>query len=651
MNPSIPKKRQNKSPLISVIMPTHNYGCYIREAIDSFLNQTYKHFELIIVDDASTDQTPHILAQYKDSRIKIITRTECSCSGVVARNDGLELAQGDFIAVADADDISLPNRLQEQVQYLIKNPQIDLLGTSYILVSEEGKIIEKDKNDCPIPIQRPNYEKTLDYRQDILNYKNVLHHCTLMFRKKILQKLHRYNDYVSSGDTEFVLRATRYFHLHNLPTPLVLHRQHNTSVTATYGVNLRKHHYVIFKLREKIWEQKQVEKARQIRRNQGSLKAAHLIQHYPRLTETFIDNYLIHAHLFSPLVFTDIANTEAKIKKTPYWYIIRTQDLENIPDKAQRQSLISEIQSRIQYPQCFLETIRTQNIDILHAHFATNGWRALHLKRKLNLPLITSFYGFDASKLPQSPIWRKRLQDLFIQGDLFLALGQNMKETLKKLGCPSHKIQIQHLGIDPQKIPFSIRQIPKDNQKTTLMYCGRLVEKKGIMFALNAFFEVAYQWPHLEFQIIGDGPLRQKLEATVAHHPLKHRIAILGALPHSEVLKKMQDAHLFILPSLTAHDGDKEGTPTVILESLASGLPTIATHHADIPEIIHHGKTGYLAPEKDVITLARHITDLLSTPKQWATMGHLGRQHIEQNYNIHREIQNLENQYLRLLKL
>jgi glycosyltransferase involved in cell wall biosynthesis len=249
-------------PLVSVVMATHNYGRFIGEAIESILAQTYRRFELIIVDDASTDSTLEVIGQYDDERIVLVKREECSCSGAAPRNDGLAVSRGDLIAVADADDISVPDRLERQVTFLEQNPSVDLLGGATIPVDEKGRRIGG-------PILKPVYDQPGEYRQALLWGEHVLSHPTLMFRRRILKKVSGYNDYVSSGDTEFVLRASRYFNLYNLKDVLCHHRQHSASVTRTCGVWLKQYHHAIFMFREYMWVQKEIER---LNRAQGTSK-------------------------------------------------------------------------------------------------------------------------------------------------------------------------------------------------------------------------------------------------------------------------------------------------------------------------------------------------------------------------------------------
>ena len=131
-------------PLVSVIMSVYNGEKYLVQAIDSILNQTYQNFEFIIIDDCSTDNSSHILQEYaqKDSRIKIIKKEKnIGIKGFIKNlNLGISIAKGKYIARMDADDISLPERFQKQVDFLENNPEITLVGAQLNLINEQNKI-------------------------------------------------------------------------------------------------------------------------------------------------------------------------------------------------------------------------------------------------------------------------------------------------------------------------------------------------------------------------------------------------------------------------------------------------------------------------------------------------------------------------------
>lgn len=141
--------KMNTQPFVSVIMPVYNGQDFVVAAIDSILAQTYTHFELIIIDDASTDTTPEILRNYQrlyPKKIKIIRmKKNLNCGGDMCANEALKYATGTYIARMDADDIAHPLRLEKQVGYLEKHPQVYLVGSNAFVINKEGKIIGEKK--------------------------------------------------------------------------------------------------------------------------------------------------------------------------------------------------------------------------------------------------------------------------------------------------------------------------------------------------------------------------------------------------------------------------------------------------------------------------------------------------------------------------
>jgi len=246
------------NPLISVIMSAHNYGRFIGEAIQSVLDQTYDHFELIVIDDASTDDTRQVIDAFSDDRIVPIHRAECTCSGDLARNDGLAIAHGDLIAIADADDVNLPGRFEKQVGFFERRPDIDLLGGAMIKIHANGIAMRGI-------VDKPVYDDPRQYRQAMLSGKHVINTPTLMFRQRILERVQGFRNYPSSADAEFLLRASRYYSMGNLVDVLILYRRHKRSVTRAYGTFLRERHHGIFIFQEFLWIQKEIEDLERVR--------------------------------------------------------------------------------------------------------------------------------------------------------------------------------------------------------------------------------------------------------------------------------------------------------------------------------------------------------------------------------------------------
>lgn len=267
--------------------------------------------------------------------------------------------------------------------------------------------------------------------------------------------------------------------------------------------------------------------------------------------------------------------------------------------------------------------------DIYHAHFGTVGNRFLSFMKCHDVPFVVSFYGRDASQsLRENPhIYDK----LFGLADAVTVLSEDMRSTIVDAGCPKEDTSLVPLSIDTDRFPYQERSV--DNGPIQLLTVARFVEKKGIVYALEAVAAIAENYD-LQYTIIGDGERRDLIEAKIEEHGLEDVVDLQGWQPQSVVAEEMAKAHLFLLPSVTAENGDKEGTPTVLLEAQSMGLPIVTTRHAGIPEIVDDGETGLLVPERDSEALTDALRALLSEPDRWSEMGRRGREHIEQNHSI-----------------
>lgn len=207
---TLPAGRQGK---VSVIMSVYNGIPYLQAAVKSILKQTYKNFDFIIVDDASTDSSLAYLMSLKDKRVKII-KNKKNQGLATSLNKALKVTSGDYIARMDADDISLPNRFEEQIKFLIKHPQIDLCGTWVDLINEKGEIIGEKK----YPSKDSRIKKALWWYQPII-------HPTLMAKTVFFKKLKGYNpEFDMAEDYELMIRAKNKFKMANISRKLLLWR-------------------------------------------------------------------------------------------------------------------------------------------------------------------------------------------------------------------------------------------------------------------------------------------------------------------------------------------------------------------------------------------------------------------------------------------
>jgi colanic acid/amylovoran biosynthesis glycosyltransferase len=296
-----------------------------------------------------------------------------------------------------------------------------------------------------------------------------------------------------------------------------------------------------------------------------------------------------------------------------------------------------------------LRALRRHGAGLLHAHFGQTGVYVLPLARRSGLPLITTFYGQDASRLPRDPAWRERFAELFAAGACFLVEGPHLAESLVRLGCPRQKIRVQPLPIVASRYPFRARLPRPAGEPVRLLFCARFCEKKGLHFALEAVARARREHPALRFHIVGDGPQRAEVEADIERLGLRDCVALLGMLPHARLIDELDAADVLLQPSVTAQDGDTEGgAPTTLLEAQACGLPVLATRHADIPFVVADGESGLLAAERDVEGLTAHLLHLLKAPERWAQLGAAGRERVERFHDAERALARLEDLYFEL---
>lgn len=206
-------------PKISVIMPVYNGEKYLKEAIDSILNQTYADFELLLIDDASSDSTENIIHSYNDNRIVYI-KNDKNLGLIKTLNKGLDLSKGEFIARMDQDDIADAARFEKQINLFEKDPDLGICGTWFKCFGNQirERILEHPESNEEIKIT--------------LLGRCTLGHPTVMMRKSAIQNLKYDDNYKSAEDYEFWTRLSRITKLQNIPECLLQYRFHDSNISV-----------------------------------------------------------------------------------------------------------------------------------------------------------------------------------------------------------------------------------------------------------------------------------------------------------------------------------------------------------------------------------------------------------------------------------
>jgi colanic acid/amylovoran biosynthesis glycosyltransferase len=304
------------------------------------------------------------------------------------------------------------------------------------------------------------------------------------------------------------------------------------------------------------------------------------------------------------------------------------------------------------YDPSFFRRVAAHRPVLLHAHFGPAGLTVLPLARWLEIPLIVTFHGFDATVtdayLARSHYrvraYLRNRHVLQKEAALFIAVSEFLRKQLIARSFPEERIVVHYTGVDTE---FFV-PAPSVLRDPLVLFVGRLTEKKGCAHLLRAMCEVEDRVPAAELVVIGDGPLRQELEELAKKTLRKCRF--LGWQPPRKVREWMNRARVFCLPSVRAPSGDGEGFGMVFAEAQAMGLPVASFHSGGVPEAVLDGETGLLAAEGDWRGLAGNILALLNNDNLWRSMSEAGQKRVRELFDLGKQTAKLEQTYQTLLE-
>ncbi|MBN1511437.1 MAG: glycosyltransferase, partial [Phycisphaerae bacterium] len=274
--------------------------------------------------------------------------------------------------------------------------------------------------------------------------------------------------------------------------------------------------------------------------------------------------------------------------------------------------------------------------DVIHAHFAPNGLKAVFLREcgLLSGRLVTTFHGYDVLTYPR--FYGKGVyRHLFRHGDVYTANTQYTRQRAIDLGCDPNLVHALPVGINLDQYGCVERSI-RPHEPIRLLTVGRLVEFKGTEYGLRAVARLASEWPRLRYDVVGDGPLRQRLERLAADLHVRQTVRFHGGLAHDEVRRLYAQAHLYVQPGVVARNGSVEAQGRVLAEAQAVGLPVVASAVGGMPEVLSDGQSGFLVPPKDVDALTERLRFLMAHPERWPEIGRAGRRLVEQRFDNRR---------------
>ena len=287
----------------------------------------------------------------------------------------------------------------------------------------------------------------------------------------------------------------------------------------------------------------------------------------------------------------------------------------------------------------WVEAIAAQSPALIHAHFFNDGLDAVILGKRLDLPVVTTVHGHDITKHENAVAQSTTNRRFFERVDKVIAVSDFIAEQALARGCPEEKLVQHYIGIDLEKFT----QPKNESDEPSLLFVGRLVEKKGCTYLLQAMEQLKPKFPELRLTIIGEGDLISALQQEASARQLN--VDFTGTASASEIREQLARSWLFVAPSITAPNGDTEGLGMVFLEAQALRTPVVSFRSGGLVEAVDEGRTALLCDEKDVTGLARNIAQLLENSTLRHNMGQNGRERVEQNFDVRVQCAKLESIY------
>lgn len=273
--------------------------------------------------------------------------------------------------------------------------------------------------------------------------------------------------------------------------------------------------------------------------------------------------------------------------------------------------------------------IRLRNITHLHAHFGSVATGVARLAAHFaDIPYSFTAHAKDIfhDSVDPEDLGRK-LRDAKAVVTVSDYNVQYLRENYGKL---ADSVQRIYNGLDLSRLPY----LSPKNRPPQIISVGRLVEKKGLSVLIEAC-DFLQQWGvSFNCQIVGTGSLENELERQIEQLGLRGKVALIGARPQNEVFQLLQGAAVFVAPYIIGKDGNRDGLPTVLLESIALGTPCVATDVTGIPELIHDGETGLIVPQNDPKQLALALQKMLEDADLRVDCATAARKLLESNFDI-----------------
>jgi colanic acid/amylovoran biosynthesis glycosyltransferase len=335
---------------------------------------------------------------------------------------------------------------------------------------------------------------------------------------------------------------------------------------------------------------------------------------------------------FPDIVVASVENRWIKKIRKKLWFVFKYVE----PRISRKRSIV------------FKSALKNYKINLVHAHFGTVGTEIADICKELNIPLVITFHGFDATSVPDRwPGYKKKLRSTFDACSVVISISKYLSQKIAELGCAPEKIKVNYLGVPIGQFTFTDRVARQGRIK--FIHIGRIVEKKGVPDLVRAFVAAFPEETAVELMIIGTGEETVFVESLIKELSPSNPIVCKDFVTPDQVRNELDAADVFVLNSRVDSKGTTEGLPIGMLEAMATGMPVITTNHAGIPEVISNGFNGFLIEEKNITALSDTMKKCCDR-KQNDQLGRNAYETVRQRFSTEENGKELRKIYHTILK-
>ncbi len=270
--------------------------------------------------------------------------------------------------------------------------------------------------------------------------------------------------------------------------------------------------------------------------------------------------------------------------------------------------------------------------DVIHVHWWFPGGFSVWPRLRNRIPYVVTSHGTDLFLVDRVPVARLIAGPIFRNAAQTTVISTPLVARAERLGVPRADITVIPMPVDAAvatelEEPFTLRA-----GRDTLLFVGRLVERKGAAYVIRAVAELSEAGRDVRLVVVGDGPERSALTALAQSLAVGDRVEFTGALSPAEVRDRYREGGVFVMPAVTDWKGEQEGFGMVLVEAMAFGLPVVATRSGGIPDIVRDDDNGILVPERDVGALTRGIARVLDDPALAARLATSARDDVRHRF-------------------